>query len=265
MHRSHTLLIILTVSIFLLIFGFSAAAEPDQDSWVYLPYVARSNPPVDYYATDFKEGMVPWQMVRWQHDDGYDSWWEEGCIGRHCGFLNLLVSKAHSYAIVSPLIEGPTRSYVLTFRARLSDRKDKHQYGAIFSADADEVCPGHNTNNCFNRYYQFRARFRKENGQEWMEYRLRRIDGHDQNKIEYGEDLMPWTRAEGVKVDDWIKWEIRFRASGHIYVRANNRDQPGYARDNKHLYQRYFGLTTRTSEKGKAFAQFDLFEISVDP
>ena len=109
--------------------------------------------------------------------------------------------------------------------------------------------------------HEFRARYR-DDGEKYFEYRIRRIDGHDEDNVEIGEDLVEWTRAEGVDAEEWIKWEIRFRSSGHLYVKADNREQPAYARDNKFSDQRYFGLLARTNEKTDALVHFDKFEIS---
>ena len=109
---------------------------------------------------------------------------------------------------------------------------------------------------CFNRYFESRSRYLNIGGEKYAEYRLRRIDGHDSNNVEMGEDLVEWTRAEGVNAEDWIKWEIRFRSSGHIYVKANSNEQPAYARDNKYQDQRYLGLMARTNEHSDALVHF---------
>ncbi len=268
MNRSFSYLIVLASAVMLFGAGLAAlpvTAEPVQEYFTFLPLVSSPLVPVDQYETDFKEGIESWQAVRWHKDADYEVKHDDSCIGSHCGFLDVAVGNDNSYVIASPLIAGPERSFKITFRARLQDRQDKHQYGAIFSADAGSVpCPGDNVGSCFNRYYEFLTRYRDSGGEKYLEYRIRRIDGHDSNNVEIGEDLVEWTRAEGVNPDDWNKWEIRVRASGHIYVRAENRDQPAYTRDNKYLDQRFFGLVTRTSENKGAYVQFDAFKIELD-
>ncbi len=268
MNRPLSYLLILTAAAMLYIIGSAAlpvTAEPAEDSFIYMPLVSSPLIPVDEYETDFKESIGSWRAVRWHKGADIAVKHDDSCIGSHCGFLDVAVNNDNAYAIASPLIAGPERSFQITFRARLQDRKDKHQYGTIFSADAGGgSCPGDNMSSCFNRYYEFLVRYRDSGGEKYLEYRIRRIDGHDENNVEIGEDLVEWTRAEGVNPDDWNKWEIRVRDSGHIYVRAENRDQPAYARDSKYLDQRFFGLVTRTSENKGAYAHFDNFKIELD-
>jgi hypothetical protein len=226
-----------------------------------MPFAASPLVPVDAYEAGFSEGIESWTAVRWNVGADTSVKHNADCHAGRCGFLDMLAQTNHSYVIASPLIPGPTRSYAITFRTKIEDAQDKDQYGAIFSADRSSLpCPGDNTDACFNRYYEFRARYR-DDGQKYMEYRLRRIDGHDQNNIEIGEDIIPWTLAEGVKIDEFNKWEIRFRSSGHIYIKANNDEQSAYGRDNKHKDQRYFGLMARSNESSNVLVHFDDYKI----
>ena len=247
--------LLLVFATILLIVAWPAAAGIQEDSLAYMPYVSSPLIPVDEYETDFTDDIGSWKAVRWLKSASYD-------VGHGDGSMDVTVKSNHSYVIVSPLVPGPHRSYAVTFKAKIKDPQDKDQYGAVFSADSNGLpCPGDNTDSCFNRYYEFRSRYRDTGGEKYFEYRLRRIDGHDSNNVEMGEDLVEWTRATGVNAEDWIKWEIRFRSSGHIYVKANNNEQPAYARDNKYHDQRYFGLMARTNEHGDALVHFDKFEI----
>jgi hypothetical protein len=268
MNRTFSYLIVLAAAATLFAAGLAAlpvTAEPAEDSYIFLPLVNSPLVPVDQYETDFKDGIGTWKAVRWHKDADYDLTHNAGCVGGRCEFLDVAVKNDNSYVIASPLIAGPERSFKITFHARLQDRQDKHQYGAIFSADAGGApCPGDNADRCFNRYYEFLVRYRDSGGEKYLEYRIRRIDSHDSNNVEIGEDLVEWTRAEGVNPEDWNKWEIRVRASGHIYVYAENREQPAYTRDNKFLDQRFFGLVTRTSENKGAYTHFDNFKIEAD-
>ena len=268
MKRTHLVLIIFSVVTLLIVAGsaaWPATAEPHEDTLSYMPYV--SSPPVvpvDQYNTGFDAGIEPWTAVRWNNGSDFDVKHNSGCNDGRCGFLDLPVFSKQSYVIASPRIAGPQRSYNIIFRAKLNNRKDKHQYGAIFSADATgKPCPGDNNSSCFNRYYEFLVRYRND-GEEYLQYRIRRIDGHDENNVAYGDVLVDWTRAEGAKATEWTKWEINFRSSGHIYIRANNQDQPAYARDNKFTDQRYFGLITRSNENSNAYVLFDKYEIFKD-
>ena len=59
----------LLLVLLLLVTGISAApitAEPDQDSFSYLPIVADPLVIVDYYDTGFDAGIEPWTAVRWR-------------------------------------------------------------------------------------------------------------------------------------------------------------------------------------------------------
>ncbi len=268
MNRPRALFIILSLTIFLVIAAIAAppiTAEPQEDSFIYLPFVGIPLVPVDVYESDFNDGILPWTAARWQKDIDYSIDHEEECARGRCGLLDILVENTFAYAIASPLIPGPTRSYTLSFRALIDNPDDKDQYGAILSADrGDKPCPGDNTDSCFNEYYDFGARYRSEGGEKYMEYRLRRIDGHDSEGRQEGKDLIEWTRADGVDAEDWNKWEIRMRASGHIFIKANNREQAGSVRDNGLMEQRYFGLVVHTNERADALVHFDDFKVFKD-
>lgn len=264
MNRSQTFLAILTFTALLLVAGLAAlpaTADPAQDAFVYLPFVITSDAPVDFYETGFDSGIGSWQAVRWTEGAPHEVSHNDGCHFGECGMLDVKVSDKTSYVIASPLIPGPDRSFRITFRARLQDAKNTDQYGAVFAADRSGAsCPGNNTDGCFNQYYEFRVRYR-DDGEKYLEYRIRRVDGHDAGNVEFGDDIIEWTRAENVDPEDWNKWEISFRASGHLEVRANNQDQPAFGRDNKFLEQRYFGLMAYTNESSETYAHFDSFKI----
>lgn len=253
---------VLALAAVLMMVAWPAAAGVQEDSFAYLPYITSPLVPVDEYETDFNEGIDTWSAVRWYRTASYDVKHNQDCIAGHCGFLDVRVKSNNSYAIVSPLIPGPTRSYAVTFRAKIEDPEDKDQYGAVFSGDVSEPpCPDDNTTNCFNRYYDFRARYRNTDGEKYVEYRLRRIEGHDSNNVAFGEELIDWTKAEGVNPDEWTKWEIRFRSSGHIFVKANNKEQPANARDNHFHDQRQFGLIVQNGQHMDTLVHFDNFKI----
>lgn len=268
MNRSHTLVFFLTLTALVLVAGlaaghaaFTVTAEPAQDAFAYMPFVVTSDAPVDVYETDFNEGIGSWQPVRWTSGAPHEVKFNDDCHHGRCGLLDVIVSDKTSYVIASPLIPGPDRSFRITFHARLQDAKDTDQYGAVFAADRSGAsCPGNNLDGCFNQYYEFRVRYR-DDGEKYLEYRIRRVDGHDEGNVEFGDDIIEWTRAENVDATDWNKWEIRFRASGRLEVRANNQDQPAYGRDNKFLEQRYFGLMAYTNDSSEAYVHFDDFKI----
>ncbi len=254
-------LVLAFVSI-ILIMAAPTAADAPEDYFAFIPLVSSPLLPVDTYETGFDSSIEPWKAVRWQSNSSHVVAHGDECESSHCGFLDLAEQAAQSYVIASPLIAGPERSYNIIFRAKWHDPKDQHQYGAIFSADASgHPCPGDNTTSCFNQYYEFQARYRSVSGEKFVEYRLRRIDGHDENNVQIVKNLTDWTLADGVDAHDFIKWEIIFRASGQIYVKANNLEQSASARDSKYNDQRFFGLTTGTFLGDDALVRFDKFSI----
>ena len=266
-NRSKMLFIgLFAVTILVVIVAWPAAAEPGASSVAYLPVIT-SPPavPVDTYETDFDDGIEPWEMVRWQKGGSYDLKHESGCDSDHCGFLELDIDDSETYAIVSPLILGPNRPYVIEIRAQLRDRQDKHQYGVVFGGDWDSsACPGNNTDSCFNNYYEFRVRYRDDGGEPYLEYRLRRIDGHDNNNVEEGKDLVEWTRADGVNAEDWHKWSVRYGVRGNITFKVDNNDLPESANDTKYDGPAYFGVIARAGDNGDARARFNSFSIARD-
>ncbi len=248
---------LIMVAALVLVFAGPAAAGPQADSMAFLPYVSSpAAPPVDAYETDFTDSIEPWKAVRWQTGASFD------VDHNGAGYLDLEVNTKEHYAIVSPLIAGPTAPYNILFRAKLHDRKDKAQFGAIFGADWNGApCPGDNSDGCFNQYYEVRVRYRDVNGEQYLEYRILRIDGHDENNIEQIKDLVEWTRVEGANADDWNKWEVRYGSRGTIRVRANNLEQVESASDSKYTSSRYFGLYAKAGENGDTDASFDKFSI----
>ena len=240
-------------------------AQPGADSFLYLPFVTSPLAPADLYETEFEGSIEPWQRVRWQKGGTYDLDHDSGCDSGHCSFLDLEVNDEETYAIASPLVLGPEPPYEIEFRAKLRDRQDKHQYGVVFGADRQPGdCPGDNTDTCFNHYYEFRVRYRDVNGDKYLEYRLRRIDGHDGNNVEQGEDLVEWTRADGLNADDWHKWTVRYSTRRNFSFKVDNNELPGSAQDTKYDNPFYFGVLSRAGDNGDARARFDNFSIAAD-
>jgi len=240
-------------------------ARPNTGLIAFLPFGSSPVAPVESYKAEFTDNIHLWNVVRWQKDTAFELEHEDSCDSGQCGFLELGVDKPESYAIASPLILGPQRPYVIEFRARFHEREDKHQLGAVFGADWQAApCPGDNNSACFNHYYEFRVRYRDVNGDEFLEYRLRRIDGHDGNNIEQGEDLVDWTRADGVTAGNWIKWQVRYGVRGDITFKANNDELPGSAQDSRYDDPSYFGVLSRAGDVGNVQARFDEYAIMLD-
>ena len=253
------------VVVLISVIAWPALAQPDADSVAYLPILTSPQVPTELYETEFEGSIDPWKLVRWQKNGSYDLGHDSGCDSGHCSFLDLDVNDAETYAIASPLILGPNPPYEIEFRAKLRDRQDKHQYGVVFGADRQPgECPGDNTDTCFNHYYEFRVRYRDVAGDKYLEYRLRRIDGHDGNNVEQGTDLVEWTRADGLNADDWHKWTVRYSTRRNFSFKADNNELPGSAQDTKYDNPFYFGVLSRAGDNGDARARFDNFSIAAD-
>jgi hypothetical protein len=251
--------------VLLLLIALPTLAQPNADSMAFLPFLTSPQVPTELYETDFDDNIEPWKLVRWQKGGSYDLGYESGCDSGHCGFLDLDVDNEETYAIASPLILGPNLPYEVEFRAKLRDRDDKHQYGVVFGADWNSgPCPGNNADTCFNHYYEFRVRYRDTGVDQYLEYRLRRIDGHDSNNVEQAEELVEWTRADGIDAEDWHKWSVRYGSRGNITFKVDNNQLPGSAEDRTYDEPRYFGVFARAGDNGDARARFTSFSIARD-
>lgn len=243
---------------------FTRAVETGDTQALFDKY--RITRQLDDYETDFTDSIAPWTAVRWRENTDYSVSHNPDCDGGRCGFLETEVEKLSEGAavIVSPLIPGPKPPYNMHFRAKFEDIKDKNQYGVAFGGDWDGTapCPGTNVDGCFNHYYEVRVRYRNAGGEEYMEYRIRRFDGYKEDGKEEGEDLLPWTRVDGLDNTGWVKWEVHYGSSGHIRVKADNNELPGYARDSKYIKDPYFGLFTRAVQTGDTKALFDKYRIT---
>lgn len=253
---------IIAIACLVLLVAAGATAASLANAPAFLPVVANPLVIATEYRTEFENDIAPWQPVRWQKGANFAVDHEDGCDGGHCGFLDVQVENQEMYTIASPLLLGAAPPYEITFRAKFKDRRDKHQYGVVFGADwQDGPCPGDNTNGCFNHYFEFRVRYRDVNGDQFLEYRLRRVDGHDGNNVEQGEDLVNWTRADGIDAADWVKWQVRYSSRRNITFKANNMELPGSAQDSRYDNPSYFGAFARAGDIGDAHARFDQFHI----
>lgn len=266
-HQSRVKLLLIGIllsSLFLI--SQQTTMSENGDHTIALPLVAAPERPPSDYDFPFTDDIDPWRERRWRLGAAYDLNHLSGCEAGRCGLLKLTVNTDNAYIIASPAVKGPERPYVIDFRARFKDKKDKHQYGVIFGADRQSgvECPKPDFSSCFTHYYEFRVRYRDTNEGRYVEYRIRRVDSHDGANQPVGEDLVEWTRADVKDVNDYIKWTVRFGESGHIRVKADNSEQAGFGRDSKYGGDLYFGVLTRTVEQGNATALFDSFKISAD-
>jgi len=248
---------------FVMIFSGPAFAGQQTEWVVYLPHVVVPQEPLDSYESDFTGSVEPWGAVRWKEGTVFTVEHYPGCDGGRCGFLDLAVSTPQTYVNVSPLIEGPQPPYDIRFRAKQNNIKDRVQYGMVFGADWQKgPCPGDNTGNCFNQYYEFRVLHRVLGADKFVQYRIRRIDGMDENQNEaYFVTLLNWTQAAGVDAEDWIEWEVHYGSDGHMTIKANGQEQEGSAYDDTYIDSLYFGIAARGGPYGNTEARFDEFSI----
>lgn len=229
----------------------------------YLPFVVGAPPAAESYETHFTDDIVPWAARRWSAGADYDISHNDGCDGGECGFLEIKVNNPAAYVIVSPVepVDAPFTYKIMT-RAKLLNRDDGDAYGIIFGGDGLAIdCPAADFSICFNVYYEFRVRYRDVSGDQYLEWKLKRVEGHDANNQNFGPDIIDWKRLDDGNADEWVKWEIEVHNNGQLYIFANNKKQAGSARDASYIQNKHFGFLGRTSGQGGAHVLFDRFRI----
>lgn len=239
--------------------GYSLA--PEEDSIVYVPMIIGSPtpPPSESYQDDFTDGIEPWKAVRWSAGPDYEIKYNPDCDDGHCKFMEMKVDGGQSYVIASPLeaVKAPF-TYSVSTRAKLLNRDDGDAYGIIFGGDwTSNGCPGVDFSTCFTKYYEFRVRYRDVNGDKYLEWKLKKVEGHDSNNQNFGPDIIDWKRLDGVNPDSWVNWKVEVHNNGQMHIFANNMEQAGSAKDSTYIHNHYFGLIGRTGDKGGSHILFD--------
>ena len=240
---------------------FSLAAE--DDSLVYMPLIIGSPTPSTSYNDEFTDSIEPWAARRWSAGPDYEIKHNDGCDEGHCGFLEMKINNSQAYVIASPLeaVEAPF-TYNIKTRAKLLNREDGDEYGIIFGGDyTGNDCPAADFSTCFTEYYEFRVRYRDDNGDKFLDWKLKRVEGHDENNQNFGPDIIDWKRLDGVNPDSWVKWDIEVHNNGQLFIFANNVKQAGSAKDATYINNHYFGLIGRTSAKSGSHILFDMLQI----
>jgi hypothetical protein len=219
--------------------------------------------PVDTdYRDDFTDTIVPWAPRIWTLGSVYNLTHDNSSDGNRQGFLNLLVTPNEKYVIVSPMVMSEQPPYNIEIEAKIrSPRTDLDQYAVIFGANkSSDPCPAADFSTCFTNYYEMRVRYR-DTGRKYMEFKLKRIDGHDENNQNFGPDLIKWTDVdEHVDEEGWVEWDVKVESDGKIRVTANG-NFVGEGRDNAYLNNPYFGLEVRTGDDDSSEVRFDYFKI----
>lgn len=224
--------------------------KPEQDTTVYLPMIIGDSPSAESYDENFSEGIEPWAARRWSAGADYEIKHNDGCDDGRCGFLEMKINNNGAYVIASPIaaVDAPF-TYKITTRAKLLDRDDGDAYGIIFGGDwTSNGCPGNDFTTCFSEYYEFRVRYRDDNGDKFLEWKLKRVEGHDENNQNFGPDIIDWKRLDGVNPDSWVKWDVEVHNNGQMHIFANNAQQAGSAKDTTYIHNHYFGLIGRTRD-----------------
>ena len=241
--------------------GQETALAPEEDSMVYMPMIIGSamQPPSTSYQDDFTDTIAPWAARRWTKGADYVIKHNDECNDGHCGFLDVKVNSSQAYVIASPM-EAVAAPFIYDVRARakLLDRDDGDEYGIIYGANwTSNGCPANDFSTCFTEYYEFRVRYRDDNGDKFLEWKLKRVEGHDENNQNFGPDIIDWKRLDGVNPDSWVNWKIEVHNNGQMNIFANNVKQAGSAKDATYINNHYFGLMGRSSGNGGSHVLFD--------
>ena len=232
------------------------------------PTATPTQVPDQDYKDDFTNTIVPWDVRRWTLGTVYVLQHRADCDedGR-CGFLELDVQNKEKYTIVSPLVESRSYPYNIEIKARLMPKnadskypKDQAQYGIIFGGNWNgQPCPTADFSSCFTQYYELRVRFRDTGEKQYLEYKLKRVDGHDADNQNFGPDLIDWEKVDA-DPKKFVEWDVNVSSDAKIKVSVNN-SYVGTAQDSTYLNNRYFGLEVRTGSKDSSRAKFDYFKI----
>lgn len=238
---------------------------PDEDSFVYFPLVIGAPiPPLqDSYEDTFTEGIEPWAARRWSAGPDFEIDANNDCNDGRCHFMEVEVNHGQSYVIISPLVgvDAPF-PYKVSTRAKLLDREDGNAYGIIFGGNWDgNTCPGQDFTTCFTEYYEFRVRYRDGSGDSYLEWKLKKVEGHDQNNQNFGPDIITWKRLDGVDPGSWVNWEVEVHNNGQLYIFANNVKQAGSAKDSTYINNHYFGVIGRTGDHSGSHILFDRVRV----
>lgn len=225
------------------------------------------NPEGDY-IDNFEFDIDGWSARRWSDGAQYEYGHRSDCDqGGRCGFLEAELKNNQAYTIISPLIPSKSPPYNIEVYARLmptddSDYpEDQAQYGIIFGGNWNgQECPNSEFSSCFTQYYELRVRFRDlGNDDRFLEYKLKRIDGHDSDNQNFGPDLIEWDKF-GADVKKFVEWDITVDDDGDISVSANDKLLDSVD-DSTFINNRYFGVEVRTGPDDESRVKFDLFKI----
>ena len=216
--------------------------------------------PGEVYYKGFTNNINPWEEVRWSNGADYELGHSDDCDGDICGFLNLKVDQSDHYTIVSPKIPSKPYPYTIETEAKIrSPREDKDSYGIIFGASTDgQVCPANDFSTCFEHYYELRVRYR-DNGDNWLEFKLVSVGGHDENNQAIETDLIPWTKVTQ-DPDIFAEWDVDVKANGDLIVKVSD-DEVGRTNDSKFINNPFFGLVVRSGPIGPSEVKFDHYEV----
>lgn len=233
-----------------------------------IPPTATPTPiPDQDYRDDFTDTIVPWEARRWTNGAVYSLDHRADCDdGGRCGFLELDVQDKETYVIASPLVPSKTYPYNIETKVRLMPKTDSNypqdqaQYSVIFGGNWNgQPCPAVDFSSCFTQYYELRVRFREINDKRFLEFKLKRIDGHDADNQNFGPDLIDWTKVSA-NPKKFVEWDVNVSSDKKIRISSNN-EYVGTSKDSTYLNNKYFGIEGRTGAKNGSRIKVDYFKI----
>lgn len=220
-----------------------------------------ATPPAGHFEDNFSSDIDGWAVRRSNTGTSFSLNHRDDSDGNRQGALEMLVYDNFSFALVSPLVPAEQPPYNIEVVAKLKETKDRHMYGIVFGGDWNgSSCAPAMPSSCFNRYYELRVQYRKFDGKEFQELKLKRIDGHDANGEPFGETLQDWIKGGNVGADDWVEIDIYVQANGIMTLYWNGK-YIAEVQDDILIDQPYFGLLLITRDFGNARVKYDYIKI----
>lgn len=215
---------------------------------------------VGAYRDSFGDDATGWEMRRVDNTN-YDVLYRSDVDN-----LQLELGGENNLIIASPLAPALDPPYRIEFTARFGSVQDRHMLGAVFGADWNgSACPNATFSSCFNSYYLLRIQY-VAGVAPFLEYKLKRIDGHDGDGRPYGPNLIDWTRVDGAAADDWNTWRIEVEPDNDIKIFLGG-TRIGLVRDDDmpSPLPLFFGAMGETRANDDLRARFDAFGVRRTP
>lgn len=215
------------------------------------------------YFNSFTNNIDGWDARRWDQSatGQYGFRHRADSDGGLQGALELELLSEDSYFIVSPLVQGKTAPYNIEYKAKLKNPQDRQMHGLVFGATWNgQPCPAGDFSSCFTTYYELRVQYRKFDGKEFQEMKLKKIDSHTSDGEPEGPTLIDWVKGANVGNDEWVEIDVNVSGDGWIRLTFNGKFR-AEVRESEWVNNPYFGLMLITRENDDARVKYDYIKI----